>query len=126
MVFGTGAGGIIGGSTGERWKIINAITGIYEYTGNKPFDGYISFDFTVLSSGGAQDFRFKWLKDTGSGFVDLDDNVEALVNVGSGAQSVTKTFPLMASKGDQIKPQITRNSGASGVTTTYATMYATQ
>jgi len=66
------------------------------------------------------------LKDTGSGFVDLDDNVEALVNVGSGAQSVTKTFPLMVSKGDQIKPQITRNSGTSGVTTTYATMYATQ
>jgi len=126
MVFGTGGGGLVDGSTMERWKLINGIDGIFEYVGNEEFDGLITFDFTVVSSGGAQDFRFKWLVDNGSGFVDLDDNVEALVNVGGSSQSVTKTFPLACAKGCQIKPQITRNSGTSGITTQYATIYATQ
>ena len=56
----------------------------------------------------------------------LPDNVHALVNVASDAQSITKTFPLRLAKGDQLRPQITRNSGSSGITTTYATIYATQ
>jgi len=57
---------------------------------------------------------------------DLPDNVEVLVAVGSDAQSVTKTFPLKANPGDQFRPQITRNSGTSGITTTYATIFATE
>jgi len=122
MVFGN----LISGTTMERWKLVDDATGIFEYTGNEPFDGSITFDFTVESSGGSQDFRFKWQHDTGSGFVDLPDDVEALVNVGNNSQSVTKTFPLLATKGDQIKPQITRNSGTSGITTQYATIFATQ
>jgi len=126
MVFGTGGGGLIEGSTIERWKLIDGLQGVFEYTGNEPFDGLISFDFTVVSSGGTVDFRFKWIKDTGSGFADLDDNVEALAAVGSDAFSITKTFPLMANKGDQIKPQITRNSASSGITTSYATIFAIQ
>ena len=121
-----GGGGLIESTTTERWKLLNSIEAIFEYTGNEPFDGLISFDFTVVSSGGTVDFRFKWEKDAGSGFADLEDNVEALVAVGSDAASVTKTFPLIANKGDQIRPQITRNSGTSGITTSYATIFATQ
>jgi hypothetical protein len=126
MVFGTGGGGLIDGSTMERWKLVDPILGIFEYFGNEPFDGLITFDFTVVSSGGTVDFRFKWVIDTGSGFGDLDDNVEALVAVSSDAESVTKTFPLACLKGCQIKPQITRSSGTSGITTSYATIYANQ
>lgn len=126
MTFGTGVGGLDAAQEIERFKLINGIDGLFEYIGNEPFDGYITFDFTVTSSGGIVDFRFKWVKDIGAGFVDLDDNVEALVAVGADAQSITKTFPLSLVKGDQIKPQITRNSGASGITTSYATIYATQ
>jgi len=58
-------------------------------------------------------------------FGNLDDAVESLVSVGSDAESVTKTFPLKSTLGKQIKPQITRNSGTSGITTSYATVYAT-
>ncbi len=126
LVFGTGGSALIAGSTLERWKLIDELNGTFEYTGNEPFDGLITFDFTVVSSGGTVDFRFKWEIDTGSGFVNLTDNVEALVAVSSSAQSITKTFPLVANNGDQIKPQITRNSGTSGITTSYATIYATQ
>jgi len=124
MVFGTGGSALIEGTTIERWKLIDDVAGIFEYTGNEPFDDAIEFDFTVSSSGGTVDFRFKWEIDTGSGFGDLPDPVEALVAVGSDAQSITKKFPLAAVKGDQIRPRITRNSGTSGITTSYATIYA--
>ena len=126
MVFGTGGSALIPGSTIERWKLVDELNGTFEYTGNEPFDGLITFDFTVISSGGVQDFRFKWEIDEGGGFGDLDDNVEALVNVGGDSVSITKTFPLRCVKGCQIKPQITRNAGSSGITTSYATIYSTQ
>ncbi len=124
MVFGTVGAALIASSTMERVKLVNELNGTFECLVDD-FDGFITFDFTVQSTGGTVDFRFKWLKDIGSGFVDLEDVVESLVAVGSNAQSVTKTFPLMMNKGDQIKPQITRNSGTSGITTIYATIYAT-
>jgi len=125
MVFGTVGAAMIAGSNMEGWKLIDEINGIFEYTDNQVFDGSIAFDFTVESSGGTVDFRFKWQIDSGSGFVDLPDNVESLVAVGSDAQSTTKNYPLGAVRGDKIKPQITRNSGSSGITTTYATVFVT-
>ncbi len=126
MVFGTAGVALIAGSSMERWKLVDEVNGIFEYTGAEPFDGRITFDFTVVSSGGTVPFRFKWEIDTGSGFGDLPDAVEALAAVGSDAESVSKTYPLKAVKGDQIRPQLTRNSGSSGITTSYATIYATQ
>ena len=126
MAFGTGGAGLISGSNIELWKLIDPVIGVFEYLGNEPFDGSLTFDFTVISSGGTVDFRFKWLIDIGAGFVDLPDPVEALVAVGSSSQSASKTFPLAVVKGDQIKPQITRNSGSSTIITSYATIYATQ
>lgn len=125
MVFGTAASALIAGSTMERWRMTNELNGTFEYIGNDPFDGLITFDFTVESSGGTVDFRFKWQKDTGSGFADLPDAVEALVSVGNDAQSITKTYPLKLNKGEFIKPQITRNSGNSSIVTIYATLYTT-
>jgi len=100
------------------------LNGTFECVSLEPVDGPLTFDFTLLSSGGSVDFRFKWEIDTGSGFEDLPDAVESLVDVGNDAQSITKTFPLAANKGDKIRPQITRNSGTSTITVTYATIYA--
>ncbi len=122
MVFGPGTG-LIAGSTMERWQINDVVRGIFEYTGEEEFSGSVEFDFTVVSSGGAKEFRFKWVHDTGSGFADLDDPAEALQDVGSTATNATKRFPIKANKGDLIKPQITRNSGTSNITTKYATIY---
>lgn len=126
MAFGTAGSALVEATTIERWKLIDDVLGTFEYTGLEPFDGYITFDFSSVSSGGATNFRYKWVHDVGAGFVDLPDAVEALASIGSDAISVTKTFPLKAVKGDQIKPQITRNSGASAITTEYASIYATQ
>jgi len=124
MLFGTVGDALVAGSSMERWKLVSELLGTFEYIGDETFDGNITFDFTVASSGGTTDFRFRWQIDTGSGFGDLDDPVEVLVAVGSDAESITKTFPLRVNKGDQITPEITRNSGASTITTTYATIYA--
>ena len=203
MVFGTAASALISSSTMQRWKLVSELNGTFEFIDNFPFDGLITFDFTVTSSGGTVNFRFKWVKsisatitastiafvdsnpdtitDSGNGFLtagfkaedtiivsgsasnninatiasvvagtitlvasdaltveaagatvtinglfgNLDDPVESLVAVGSDAQSVTKTFPLGVATGIQIKPQITRDSGTSAVTTSFATIYAT-
>ncbi len=125
IVFGTGGDALIAGSNIERWKLIDELNGTLEYTGAEPFDGVINYDFTSVSSGGSQLFRFKWLGDIGSGFVDLPDNVEALVSIGSNAKSITKSQPLKAVLGDQIKPQLTRNSGSSDIVISYATMNIT-
>lgn len=188
----------------ERFKLINDVNGTFEYTGLEPFSGAITYDFTVESSGGTVDFRFKWMKtittvytastiafvdsnpdtitDSANGFItagflpgdtleitgstsndgaytietiapgtitlitsdtlvaetagasvtitgifgNLGDNVEALVAVGSDAQSVSKTYPVKLTTGVRIKPQITRNSGSSGITTTHATVHISQ
>lgn len=126
MAFGTAGVGLIEGTTIERWKLIDPVIGEFVYIANEDFDGAIPFDFTVQSAGGTVDFRFKWVHDIGAGYVDLPDPVEALVAVGSSSQSVTKRFPLRATKGDKIKPQITRNSGTSTITTTHASMYGDQ
>jgi len=104
--------------------MINEINGSFENINLEPFKGYLSFDFTVESSGGTQDFLFKWQIDRGSGFVDLPDLAIVLVNVGSDAQNITKTFPLKSNLGDIIKPQITRTGGASAIKTIYATINA--
>jgi hypothetical protein len=125
LVFGTVGSALESFSNMERWKLVDELNGTFEYTGNEPFDGAITTDYTVESSGGTVNFRFKLVLDTGSGFSDLNDSVEAQVNVGSDSQSVSKTFPLKAVKGNQFKPLITRVSGTSGITTTHASIYAT-
>ncbi|MEE9367034.1 MAG: hypothetical protein V3W44_10130 [Dehalococcoidales bacterium] len=203
MAFGTGGVGLSQSTTTERWKMTDAVNGTFVHKGLEPFDGQISFDFTVESSGGTVNFRFKWMKsidttitastisftdddpetilDSADGFLDagfaaedritvsgstsndgsyiilsvtagvislvagsglvieaagasvtidgdfgnLPDAVESLVAVGSDAQSVTKTFPLIVGTGVSIKPQITRNSGSSNITAIYATIFAT-
>jgi len=126
MAFGTAGVGLIEGTTIERWKLIDPVIGEFVYLGNEDFDGSVGFDFTVLSSGGTVDFRFEWVHDIGAGYVNLPDPVEAPVAVGSSSVSITKRFPLRATKGDKIKPQITRNSGSSTITTTHATVYGDQ
>jgi len=126
MVFGTAGTAMVECSNAERWKLVDELNGTLEYTGTEPFDGTIGYDFSVVSSGGAVEFRFKWVKDPGGGFADLDDDVQALADVASTATSVSKTQPLTAVTGDLIKPQITRNSGTSGITARYATVNVTQ
>jgi len=122
QVFGTAGDALLASSTMERWRLVNEILGIFEYISHETFDGNITFDFTLTASGEA-DFRVKWEIDTGSGFGDLPDDVEALASIKDTATSVSKTFPLKAEFGDQIRPQITRNSGSETITTNYATIY---
>lgn len=122
IVFGTGGTHLVAGSSMERFKLIDETNGTFEYTGAEPFSGDITSDYSVVSSGGAQEFRFKWLIDIGAGFVNLPDNVESLAEVGATAASVTKHQPVELTTGDQIKPQLTRNAGASDITMQYVSI----
>jgi len=115
-------GTLIEGSNTERFQLIDTGNGTIEYMGNAPFSGFINFDFTGVSSGGAVEFRFRFQVDTGAGFVDLADPVEALVEVGGTASSVSKHIPLSLVKGDKVKPEVTRNSGTSTIIISYATI----
>lgn len=125
-VFGTSGSALNAGENNERWKLIDDVSGTFEYIGNEPFSGLLSYDFTAYSSGGNEDFKFKWVKDSGSGFTDLDDPVESLLDIGADSSSVSKTQHLNVVKGDQIKPQVTRVAGTSTVVISYATINAQQ
>ena len=127
--FGTDGNALVVCSNMERVKLIEDVSGVFECTSQEPFDGSIDYDYTVVSSGGSQEFRFKWQIDEApayAGFVDLPDNVEALAEVGGTSTSVTKTQPIKWKLGDRIRPLLTRNSGTSGITIRYATINITQ
>jgi hypothetical protein len=122
MAFGTAGSALIAATNMERWKLIDDVLGIFEYIGNEPFQGEIGFSNTAQSAGGAVEFRWKWVHDIGAGYVDLPDPVEASNDIGASAGNTSFIVPLSAVKGDRIKPQITRMTGASTVTTTHASI----
>lgn len=117
IVFGIGTGGIITASNAERWKIIDPISGIFEYTGNEPFSGFIDYNLTSKSSGGAESFRYKWVVDFGGGYENLPDDKYSANTIGATPLSTSDKIPLALSKGDRVKPQISRESGTSSHTT---------
>ena len=126
IVFGTAGSAMIPTSGIERFKLIDELNGTLEYLAGAPLEAQIGYNFSVDSSGGSVEFRFKFVVDRGAGFIDLDDNVEALAEVGATASSITKSQPVTLFKGDQIKPQLTRNTGASDITMRYASINITR
>ena len=74
--------------------------GTFKCLGAEPFDGSITFDFSVIATT-EEDFRFKWQIDTGGGFADLTDNVEAFVSLKDAGDNASKTFPLTAETGER-------------------------
>ncbi len=122
MAFGTPGSALVVGSSMERWKLIDDVLGIFEYEGNEPFDGAIAFSQTSQSAGGAVEFRWKWVHDTGGGYVDLPDPAISSNDIGAAAGNTSFVVPLSAVKGDRIKPQVTRMTGASTITLTFASI----
>jgi hypothetical protein len=122
MAFGTGGSALVVASNMERWKLIDDVIGIFEYTGNEPFDGNIVFSQTSQSAGGAVEFRWKWVHDVGAGYVDLADPIISSNDIGAAAGNTSFVVPLQAVKGDRIKPQVTRMTGASTITCTFASI----
>ena len=123
MDFGT----LVQSSTTERFKLIDATTGTFEYTGNEDKILTMPIDITGLSSGGAQEFRYLWHVDkTKSGtFLPIDDANEMMTEIAAIAQAASGHSTSLAQKGFRFRPQFTRTSGSSGLTTRYATLSAT-
>ncbi|MCP4325463.1 MAG: LamG domain-containing protein, partial [Alteromonadales bacterium] len=103
----------------ERWKIIDAQYGVFEYIGNEPFHGTVKYDYSAVSSGSAQNFLFKWQKDTGSGYVDIAGAI-ALNQLAGTAGSTGRSVSIQAVKGDLFKCKVTRTSGSGNLTVSYA------
>lgn len=119
MVFGTAGSALIECTNTERFKLIDELNGTFVYLGEEPFDGELIYSLTADSSGGAQEFRVKFLKDVGAGFVDLANPTEMASEIGNASANISSIAPTELSKGDKIKPAITRSSGTSGVTIRY-------
>jgi hypothetical protein len=126
MVFGTAGSALTEGADTERWKLLNDVNGEFEYTGNEPFHGNIYYKVCAQSSGAAIEFRYKWVVDRGAGYVDLTDVVEAANEIANPTTATSDVVFLTVTKGDKIKPQITRSSGTSGITVTHFSMAAQQ
>lgn len=103
----------------QRFKLIDASNCTFEYFGNEPFNGKMPYDITSVSTGGAVEFLFKWQKDIGAGFVDLDNNIIRMNEIGGTSAATGGHVVLSIVNGDLIKPVFTRDSGASSFTARY-------
>lgn len=108
-----GGAGLNKASNIERWKIIDPVLGILEYTGNEPFSGFIDYTLSSSGGGGTNEFRYKWVVDNGAGYVNLPDNKYSKNNMGATPVSTSDKIPLAVVRGDRVKPQITRMDGGS-------------
>jgi len=71
-------------------------------------------DLSLRAMGASAVYRFKLLKDSGSGFVDLPNVIELSLEAQTAnpLAAASKTFIVTAVAGDRIKPVITRDSGS--------------
>jgi len=119
FVFGTGGSALIECTTIQVFELIDELNGTFEVTSNEGFNGTMAYDLTAVSTGGAVEFLFKWQKDIGAGFVDLDNNLIRMVEIGGTAAAASGHVTMDLKKGDLIKPVFTRDSGASSFTARY-------
>ena len=101
----------------ERWKVITATNGLFEYTGNEPFDGSINFTISISKGGGGSSrYNLKYVRSTdgGSTFINMQDNITTSIILSNGSEESTSLIiPFTADKGDLIKPQIQSVTDAS-------------
>jgi len=56
------------------------------------------------------------VKDTGSGFAALPDDILTEVEIGGTLASASLLVPICLKNGDLIKPEVTRDAGTSTIT----------
>lgn len=98
-------GTMIESTLSERWKLINANFGYFQYFGNEPFDGELTFDFSVKTgSSSEQEYLFQ-VEISADGVIwsALADGVMMKIGVKNTIQFGSKTFPVAAVKGDRIR-----------------------
>jgi hypothetical protein len=111
--FGTG---LLAGSNIERFTLVDAATGALRYDGETTFDGTIHVALSAISTGGDRVFNFRFVKDSGSGFAVLPDDMVASVEIGAITGSASLLVAVSMESGDIIKPQVTRVDGTSTIT----------
>jgi len=111
-------GNVVAGSNIERFTLVNPTTGELRYDGIEPFSGNLSFDAYVTSSGGAQDFQMRAVKNG----LTLPDTFEPKLNIGSDTLIFKVSVPVMLVTGDLVRPQKLRVSGTSSLTASHLAM----
>lgn len=114
--FDTLGSGLSAGSNIERFTLTNALNGEKRYDGIVDFEGEMLITFSAFSTGGNRVFTVRLVKDTGSGFNPLPDDVVAEVDIGSTIAATTLLVPICLKNGDLIKPEVTRTDGTSTIT----------
>jgi len=114
--FDTGGTGLTAGSNIERFTLTNAFNGEKRFDGEVDFEGEMLVTFDAFSTGGSRVFTVRIVKDTGSGFAVLPDDVVTEVEIGGTLASATLLVPICLKNGDLIKPEVTRFDGNSTIT----------
>lgn len=108
----------VAGSNLEAFTLTDTTTGELTYIGLAPFSGIISFSAYVTSTGGAQDFEMRAIKNGSA----LTDTFEPTLNIGSDKKMFTVTVPVDLVTNDTIRPQVLRVSGTSSITISHISM----
>jgi len=109
-------GTLTAGSNIERFTLTNTTNGEKRYDGAVDFEGEMLVTFSAFSTGGNRVFTVRIVKDEGSGFNALPDDVVAEVDIGSTIAATTLLVPICLKNGDLIKPEVTRFDGTSTIT----------
>ncbi|MEE9223045.1 MAG: hypothetical protein V3V40_06270 [Nitrosomonadaceae bacterium] len=112
-------------SFSERFKLIDLDNAIFEYTGNEPFEGSLSFVLSGLSSGSGSVFAFKFFLSTdgGSSFGQFVDEIEAVVELKTSVTGTSLIIPVVLDKGDQFKLRVQNTGGTENITVENISLY---
>ncbi len=119
-------GGINQSSIAERFKLINTTTGATVFTGNEPFEGFLSFYLSAVATGSGSIFKFKFvLQVGGSGsFVDFPDVIEAKAEIKSTLSNSSVILPVILNKGDVYKLQVNNVDGTENIIVSDISIYS--
>lgn len=99
-------------SNTERWELANATTGEVRYVGDRPFNGQGVVSLSAISSGGAQRFQFRLVKNGAP----LPDGIKGATELTSLSDAVPVVTPVTAVTNDLFRPQTQNIDGTSNVT----------
>ncbi len=103
------------GSNAELWSLVSSTTGQLRYDGLSSFNGLLSASLSIVSAGGAQEFRFRAVKNG----IPLENGVLAAREVGTVMGAVSLLVPAAIDPGDTVRLQVQNIDGSSNIVIRY-------
>lgn len=95
----------------EQWTLTNTNTGELRYDGLKTFIGSLQASVSAQSSGSAQEFVFRYVRNGSA----MSNAIELATELRADTNSLTIVAPIVADTGDLFRPQVKNIDGTSNI-----------